>query len=121
MSSIFVIWILFCHWVGDFVLQNDYMSLNKSHDWMVLLCHSFTYFNVMVIGYFIIYITGYFAGYQIPILPLLFIINFPAHFIIDGITSRINVKLYEKNRHRFFTMIGFDQFLHFLVLFWTLS
>jgi hypothetical protein len=118
MNGLFVLWMLFVHWFGDFFCQNDEMAINKSHSWWALFDHCVVYFIVLWFG---IMIYNPWPSMPSTITVLIFCLNFPAHFIIDGITSRINAKLYTNHRHWFFTMIGFDQVLHYAVLFWTLG
>ena len=112
MAVTLIIWFLFLHWFADFFCQTDYIAINKGKDLRVLFIHSVTYFLVLWVGY-----TIYFYNFPPPI----FWLNFSGHFIIDFFTSRINAKLYEKHRHWFFTMIGFDQLLHYALLFFTLK
>lgn len=117
-----VIWLLFVHWVADFVCQNDKMAINKSKDWFALWDHAVIYILVLFLG--IVLYEGfyqYFTGNVFHWNPILVALNFPAHFITDGITSRITTWLYTKGeRHWFFVVIGFDQFLHYAVLFLTI-
>lgn len=106
--KLIIIYMLYIHFIADFVLQSDRMAINKSKSWKVLLEHSLVYYGTLATGLFL---------YTMEIPPLLFSINFVSHFIIDAITSRINVKLWERNeRHWFFVTIGFDQFLHTTIL-----
>ena len=115
MDTQLIIFILFLHWFADFFCQTDEMAINKSKDWVILTIHSYTYFVVLCIGIFC------YGLYDFNYKPVYLFLNFPAHFIIDAITSRINSRLYENHRHWFFTMIGFDQFLHYVVLFLTIN
>ncbi len=114
-----VIWMLFVHWIADFVLQDDETAINKSKSQLVLFNHSFVYFGVLAIlgiGVYCLFVPLYIWKPSV-----LFFLNFPAHFITDAITSRINAKLWAAGkRHWFFVMIGLDQFLHYAVLFLTL-
>lgn len=100
MNYLFLYYIIVAHFVGDFLLQNDYTALNKSKDNLVLFIHCFMY-TVMFI-----FIFNYIGLFLILL----------SHFIIDYVTSRVNVYLYDKNRHWFFTDIGFDQMLHVVIL-----
>ena len=87
MEVITLIYILFIHWVADFIFQSDYMAQNKSKDNKALLVHGFVY--------------------HIPfwlISPLYAIVNGIIHAIIDFVTSRITSKLYSKMK-----FIGFLQ------------
>jgi hypothetical protein len=89
---LFLIW---THFIADFIFQSDQMAINKSKSIKYLSLHVFIY------SVCFLYIGWKFA-----------LINFLAHWIIDFITSKINSKLYTNHRHWFFTMIGFDQALH---------
>ncbi len=114
MSGNLVIWMLLIHWIADFICQDDKTAINKSKSLFHLLKHALLYFGVLLVGY----VAFLWASPETPA-SMLFFVNFPAHFITDGITSRINAQLYGAHRHWFFVMIGFDQFLHYSVLFLT--
>jgi hypothetical protein len=50
------------------------------------------------------------------------LLNGLAHFGIDAVTSRITSKLFSQGKtHEFFTVIGFDQFLHLALAVVTLA
>ena len=111
MKPEWITYIIVLHWIADFVCQDDWTAINKSKSWLVLTFHCSIYFFVLLTG---LAIFGKYGSWVW--------INFPAHFIIDGITSRINAYLYKKEmRHWFFVMIGFDQVLHYVVLFLTIQ
>jgi lipid-A-disaccharide synthase-like uncharacterized protein len=94
-----IILLMGIHFVADFLFQTDKMAINKSKSTKWLLLHCFIYAVCFI-----------WAG-------ILFAwILFFSHFFIDFITSRINAKLYLNHRHWFFSMIGFDQFLHASIL-----
>lgn len=99
-----IILVLFLHWIGDFVLQSDWMAKNKSKSNKVLLIHTSVY-----------------------CLPLLWfgwkfaLINMALHTVTDFFTSRATSKLYASGKiHWFFVVIGFDQFIHTTCLILTL-
>lgn len=78
------------------------MAKTKSEDVIVLLEHCIIY----GLGFFLFnmnYLTfSYFAI---------------THFFIDGITSQITKYFWNKGKtHNFFVTIGFDQFLHILII-----
>jgi len=93
--------ILFLHWLGDFVLQSDWMAKNKSHSIKALSFHVFIYGA----GFFI------FFGWRFAL------INMIAHFVVDYFTSKLTKKLWEKGDvHNFFVVIGADQYFHTVFL-----
>ena len=92
--------LIWLHFIADFLFQTDRMALNKSKSpaWLIFhcciyaLCFSFY-------GAFFVVVAGV------------------SHFMIDWITSKINVWLWlREERHWFFCMVGFDQALHITVL-----
>lgn len=97
-----IIWLLFCHWVADFICQSDWMAKNKSKRWDALLIHCLCYGGV--IG-------------SLTLSPIFGLINALIHIPVDYITSRINSKLWAENKvHLFFISVGFDQWIHFVTL-----
>lgn len=106
-----VLLILIAHFIGDFLLQNDDMAINKSKNIHILYVHCMAYIIPFLI--WTIFKPG--AG-----MLMWWFINMHLHFLIDFITSRITSKLWAKNeRHWFFTVIGADQLLHLMILFVT--
>lgn len=108
-TFIFVI-IIVGHYISDFLLQNKYMAENKSSSLEALLVHTCVY------GMFWMILTMFLFNDMI--LSVIFgLITFVTHTIIDFVTSKINSKLYKNGKIRlFFNVIGFDQVLHYLVL-----
>lgn len=105
-----VILMLFGHWVFDFVLQPHWMGMNKSKDWLVLSKHAarITAGGAVVGLALAIFYPVSFTG-----IALWALLNGAAHFSIDAVTSRITSRLFAQGKtHGFFTVIGFDQFLH---------
>lgn len=88
------------HFFADFVLQNDWMALNKSRRMLPLVTHT--------------------AVYALIFLPFgwkFATVTWIAHTVQDYITSRGTRRLYEaKENHWFFVLIGFDQVLHYVQL-----
>lgn len=115
-----ILYILFIHWIADFVFQSDYIAKNKSIDVLVLLLHTVIYIAVFIVGYALIYYiwTDYYIMVR-PIMVSFLAFNFVLHFITDFITSKISAYFHKSNqRHWFFVTIGFDQFIHqFTLLF----
>ena len=88
--------VLFAHFIGDFILQSDWMAQNKSKSNKALLIHVAVYSLPLFL-----------FGWQFAIL------NAVIHGAIDYMTSRIASQLWaDKQVHWFFVVIGFDQFLH---------
>lgn len=124
ISAYLVLWLLFSHWVADFLLQTDDMAKNKSSDCIVLGFHCIFYSIVMTFCFLIFYIT---AQLYYPLEFFIIRPDFPAeyltfflfgtfvfHFAIDYVTSRMTTEFWiREERHWFFVTIGFDQFLHF--------
>jgi hypothetical protein len=106
-----LITLLFIHWLFDFVLQTRNMANNKSKSNLALAYHVFIYF----LGLFVF---SAFNFYENIVLGIAWtVVNAIAHFITDYGTSRLTSTLYQKNKiHAFFTVIGFDQFIHISTL-----
>lgn len=101
-----VIYILFVHYVADFIFQTNWMALNKSKSNLALLSHVATYSVLLFVG-----LSLYF-GLTSNVF-LLVLINGFAHFTTDYITSRMNAYFWtHEKRSYFWWTIGGDQFLH---------
>lgn len=100
MSVEILLLLIWLHFFADFILQTDWMAINKSKKNLALGIH------VVV--------------YSLPFLvisPLYAIINGIAHFATDWLSSRATTKLWEKEqRHWFFVVIGADQAVHMSTL-----
>jgi len=112
-----ILYWLFMHWIADFVLQTDEDAKNKSTNLDSLLNHTTTYS---------LFMTGAALCFYLPInLGFLFIFfgfMLGSHTAIDYITSRVNSKLWKEGKvHNFFVSIGFDQWLHYVILFLTIK
>jgi len=117
MSIYIILYFLLIHWFADFVMQADDDAKNKSKNIRNLLNHTAIYAQIMTAASFVFLITSSLMNV------LIFgLVMFISHTTIDFFTSRINSKLYAANKnHLFFTSIGFDQWLHYLVLFGSLD
>lgn len=104
-----IYWLLFSHFIADFVCQTRWMGENKSKDWEAMFSHIYVYtFVLLVLCSFIMPagLTVKFAFF-----------NGLAHLLTDLITSRLTSRFYQnKQMHLFWCTIGFDQFLHTSVL-----
>ncbi len=111
MTPIELILMFFIHWLADFPLQTSRMALNKGKNIYWLWTHVAVYASVWWIGVFIF-----------PFITVLkfVVITFICHFITDFITSKLTGLQYERKIYNgwtgFFTIIGFDQFLHAIQL-----
>jgi len=98
------LYLIWAHFIADFPLQSNMMAQKKSESIYWLSIHSAIYGIVMMMF-------GWKFG----------LINGFLHFIVDGVTSKINKNLWkDKNMHRFFTGFGADQAIHLSILFITL-
>ena len=118
-GSVLVLWVIFAHWVADFVCQTHWQASNKSKNWNALTRHVASYTAIMSALCFPLFFgwsvwpgrLAIFAG-----------VTFVVHFCTDAITSRITSRLYAKGDwHNFFVVVGFDQFLHYTQLFLTVA
>jgi hypothetical protein len=86
--------------LADFLLQSDKMALNKSKSLYYLGQHCLVY--------------GACFAFLDPVFGL---VNGLAHFIADGLSSKVTSRLWQAGeRHWFFTVIGLDQAIHLTVL-----
>jgi hypothetical protein len=108
-----MIWVLFCHWLGDFVFQNSWIALNKSRKSLVLGLHVLIYSVVLLIGCALLFGPAY------GMLAVLGLVgaNAGLHLVTDAITSRCSRHFLDTKQLTFFWWtIGFDQFLHVITL-----
>lgn len=124
-----IAFIIICiHYVADFICQDEKWALGKSKNWSDLLQHTFTYSCIWLIPIIILFPDNWTTSNYV-INSLLFgAITFVAHTITDYFTSRRTSKLYSEGKFGssipnlgFFSMIGFDQVLHYAQLFLTYS
>jgi Protein of unknown function (DUF3307) len=95
--------LLIVHFVGDFLLQSDYMALNKSKSWRALTLHVSVY-------------AVCFTPWGLTFI----VVTWITHFLTDAVTSRINARLWTRDRKRwFFVALGADQLMHAITLAWT--
>ncbi len=93
-----IIYLLFVHWISDFVCQSQEIAKEKSKNNIILYGHCCLYAFIFA-----------FASLN----PLYGVVLGAIHFPVDYVTSRISKKLYEKGDiHKFFVCVGLDQFIH---------
>ena len=138
--------LLIAHFLGDFVLQSNWMALNKSKRWDALALHV-SFYTVALAGALLLF--DLFAGLRTPGVFVFLSVNTAVHFATDAVTSRVTSRLwfvkgirvknamwslpmvqaaghaaYEvdydmSKRHWFFVMLGADQLIHYMTLFVT--
>lgn len=99
------IYILFLHWIADFVCQTSWMAHNKSKNGQALGLHVLVYTLVMFFGLNILYRDIWYLLTYVAV-------NGFVHLYIDLVSSQITAYYKDVNRHAFFACIGLDQFIH---------
>lgn len=118
MAIVYVL--LVAHFVGDFILQSDWMALNKSKESYALGVHVVVYTAALMFMVSMAITVGALTHITAPQYATWLVVNAFAHFVQDAVTSRLNARLWQANeRHWFFVAIGFDQLLHYVTLFVT--
>ena len=97
----FILIMIFCHLIGDYVLQNDFLAKFKGSNDFILLVHSALWSGTMCIG---LSYLGQFNIYK-----LIFLVS--GHFIIDRWKARKEDKTYALTRDLYI-----DQMLHMFQL-----
>ena len=133
MNLIEIFSIIIIHWFADFIMQDEKWALGKSKNWRDLLSHTIIYTLVFLIFFIIFALPSSIVynsiedhhGYSEHVL-WFFPITFIAHTITDYFTSRIVSKKFAEGKYGSpipnfgaFTIIGFDQVLHYIQLFGT--
>lgn len=104
MNDCILIYLLFLHFIADFVCQTSWMAQNKSKNFLALFSHVLTYGLVLFLG------TIYFG---IDKAFLFSLVNFGLHLLVDFFTSKATSYLWKKGDvHNFFVVIGLDQLIH---------
>jgi len=118
MTNWIFLFIIIVHWISDFVMQSDYMANQKSSSNSALLSHTLMYTSVFTFLLFISPISTTLLS-----LLLFWIITFTCHTVTDYYSSRavkrkFDLKLYGSPIPNFeaFSIIGFDQVLHYIQL-----
>lgn len=113
--NIFIL-IIVTHWIADFIFQSESWATNKSKSNSALLKHTFTYSWIWLIAVFVF--TGD-AKHSL----LFAAVTFALHTATDYVTSRIVSKRFSDGIYGTpipnvgaFSLIGFDQVLHYLQL-----
>jgi hypothetical protein len=104
--------ILVIHYVFDFVLQSHWMASNKSKSNYALTTHV----SVYGVGVLLMAAFNYSLFPSMTALYLFWGVNCALHWITDYITSRESSKRFGTDWHNFFSIIGFDQTIHYVTL-----
>lgn len=83
--------LLFCHLIGDYVLQTSYIAETKGQNWWHLVVHCLLY----IVPFYLCYPASWHLG-----------VICVAHFVIDAAKTRYRVIDY-----------SYDQILHIVLLF----
>ena len=133
-TLIFVILVFWIHWFADFIMQDEEWAVTKSYDNHNLLLHTYTYSGMWFIAGLIYSFPAFWSelnsqDYFELMIKFVFVfplITFITHTITDYFTSKETSKLYKNKKFGssipnlgFFSMIGFDQCLHYTQLFVT--
>jgi hypothetical protein len=102
--------ILVAHWVGDFLLQTQKMAVNKHKSMKWLGLHVLVYSIVLLVIGQVLFSWQVGLGYAV--------FNGLLHLTTDFITSKIAAR-YQKNPRIFYSILGFDQLIHSMCLYWT--
>jgi hypothetical protein len=121
--------IVVVHFIADFIFQAEEWAVNKSKNNMALFNHVTTYSTIWLFASCLllgISRPGETTEWYVYSSLLFFLLTFCCHFITDYITSRIVSKKFANNQYGSpipnfgaFTVIGFDQVLHYGQLFGT--
>lgn len=115
MSILLIIYLIFAHWVADFVFQDEEWALTKKNSFSSLLMHTWVYSTIIMImtAYFLTPMGMYYF----------WVINFVTHTAVDYFTSKWVGMKFEKKQlgsaipnFGAFTIIGLDQFIHYVIL-----
>lgn len=102
--------LLVVHFVADFMFQTHWQASNKSKDFEALARHVTTYTLGLTVGTTVIF-WGWSQAH------FLFVAaNAALHLGTDYLTSRWSSRLFAKDWHNFFVVIGLDQLIHQLTL-----
>lgn len=115
INIVSVLFILFVHFLADFVFQTREMGVKKSKSTYWLTTHVVTYTLVTTLFW-----AFFFSVRNVDTLITIASLTFASHWLTDYVTSKVSSYMYTKKQFYFFFMtIGFDQWAHALTLFYT--
>lgn len=83
--------LLLCHFIGDYVLQTDYLATTKGNNWWHLIAHCMTYTTVFLLLF----------GFDCRIVIILI-----SHLIIDSAKARYKKINYMSDQILHITILG---------------
>jgi membrane-bound metal-dependent hydrolase YbcI (DUF457 family) len=118
----FVVFILFTHYIGDYLCQTRKQGNNKHEDSLQLFYHVGTYTLVLIGMLMIGNFTNFANRFDVESILIYGGVNFVLHFITDFFTSRGVKRLWStKQEYATFAVMGLDQFIHAFTLLATSS
>ncbi len=114
-----ILFICLVHFLADFGLQTSEQATLKSTNSLMLFYHVGVYSIIWALFSIIL-----FDGTTHHLLRCLYfsIITFVTHFGTDYVTSRLSKKFFDnQDYHNGFVVIGFDQLVHILTLWYTIK
>jgi len=118
-SSIFLL-IVVIHFIGDFLFQDVEWANRKSFDNKALTNHTIAYSLIWFVSLYLL--NGILSISMVDVV-IFSLVTFICHTITDYITSRIVKRMFNEKKYGTplpnlggFTVIGFDQVLHYFQL-----
>lgn len=113
MNESVFLYTLLIHFLADFGLQTHEQATLKSSSNKWLFYHVGVYSLIWLIASFIFFGEFWDAMWFATV-------TFICHFITDWVTSRVGKPFWEKkDLHNGFAIVGFDQVLHYIQLYYT--
>ena len=120
MNIWLIIYLIIAHYIADFIFQDEEWATNKSKDIRSLLKHTYTYSFVFTLLVWLIF--PWYIAFTFFSTMLL------SHTAIDYVTSKIVSRKFQNKEYGSsipnfgaFSIIGFDQVLHYITIFLTLD
>ena len=108
-----ILYVLFFHWVGDFICQSRWMADNKNKSTYALTIHVLTYMTVMLLSQEALAVTSSNTFQVQKAVWTYVLINGVLHWMTDFITSQFTHHFAEKKEwYKFFSTVGLDQLIH---------
>lgn len=126
MTLVEILIIITSHYIADFIFQDKEWAEKKSHNFNLLLKHA-VYYTTICCGLIVTLDDLYFGrSNSFFVMITFYLITFFCHFITDKYTSRVTSRMFKEGKYGTsipnigaFSVIGFDQVLHYFQLFIT--